>query len=144
MRRLFSTRVIAVAAIGLCVGALAYSAWRGLVRPWHVARELTASTKEELLFDRLGKPDLVFRTNADLRSSRLVPGSYVFTPFPGPNGESPPSIRWALYSMKLAPLLPAQLPPIEERAYWYELPLTAGVLVYVQDGKIITMYHGGT
>ena len=38
----------------------------------------------------------------------------------------------------------SELPVIVERAYWYDRLLSAGILIYMKDGKVNTMYHGGT
>jgi hypothetical protein len=74
----------------------------------------------------MGEPDAVFLTTAELQSSILGPGSYVFADRSGRSG-----IRLD------------ELPPVVTRAEWFEYA-SAGHLVYYDENGVAEVFWGGT
>lgn len=136
--------MLALAAV-LCfwVAPVGYSVWHAVIRPWRTVPGLAGASTEDVLH-ALGQPDLLFRSSDDLRSSLLVAGSYRFIPVPGPRRELPLSVGWMAYSARARMLSPSDLPAVKELAMWYDVPLTAGILVYLEDGRVTKLYFGGT
>lgn len=123
-----------------CVGLLGYFF---LVAPWSKTKSISLGMSEHSLLEVMGDPDATFYTNTDLNES-FVGASYLFTAMPGPSNERPPGIAWAQYSLNTSSAGADALPIIAEKAYWYDLPLTAGILIYISKQGVDRVYHGGT
>lgn len=74
----------------------------------------------------LGKPEAIFKTTEELRSSYLRPMSYVFTERSGG-----------------AEILIDELPAVVGRAEWFGYS-SAGHLVYYNDNGVTEVFWGGT
>ena len=142
--RVFKKNHVLALGAAIWVALVGAAIWHFLIRPWSIAGQVVIGMSEAQVLELLGPPDLDFRSDRDLRSSLLVPGSYVFTPIPGPDGERPLTLGWLRHSGDRQPVSANAMPTIEERAVWYDPPLTAGILVYLKDGKVTRTYHGGT
>jgi hypothetical protein len=79
-----------------------------------------------------------------LSSSELNAMSYLFVEIPGPKGELPPGIKWALYVVRSSRVPVDELPQMDGKAIWYDVGAPAGILMYVEDDTVTRVFHGGT
>lgn len=133
-----------IIAVVTGVVALFSVAWIQLAAPWQKAKAIKIGDSKTRVVELMGSPTQQFRSRQEFRNAGFQSGGYQFISFPGPNGEAPVGSAWASYSMSTPSIDAEKLQWTGDEAIWYELPLTAGVLIELKEGRVIKMHFGGT
>jgi hypothetical protein len=131
-------------SLSLALGTFFYCADAILFRPWRSVERIRIGMDQTDVVRHLGRPSREFTTYQDLAGTHLAKDNYAFVRLAGVPGEQAVGPQWRSFISEAQKLRAGELPPVLGSAYWYDLPLTAGVLLYFRDSRLEAVFWGGT